>query len=135
VPAGGELTLAGGGVALDDRHVVLASRSLVGAQRIQGWARRRTRSRIPLLSIRATCSVPNPIDRYNLAQRDKLIADANGSVDLYIRADLPGKDQEANTLPAPRDKFTLVMRIYAPKETPPPILHGIWTPPPVKPVE
>ena len=76
--------------------------------------------------------VPNPINRYDLAQRDKLIANADGSVDLYIQAESPGQDKEANWLPAAKGKFTLVMRIYAPRKTPPSILDGTWTPPPVK---
>ncbi|MBP6733907.1 MAG: DUF1254 domain-containing protein [Chromatiaceae bacterium] len=79
--------------------------------------------------------VPNPIDRYDLAQRDKLNTNPDGSVDLYIQADSPGKDREANWLPAPKGKFQLVMRIYAPKKTPPSILDGTWTPPPVMKVQ
>ncbi|MGB5834251.1 MAG: DUF1254 domain-containing protein [Thiohalocapsa sp.] len=79
--------------------------------------------------------VPNQINRYDLAKRDPLIANPDGSVELYIQADSPGKDKEANWLPAPKGKFVLVMRIYAPLETPPSILDGSWTPPPVKPVD
>jgi len=76
--------------------------------------------------------VPNSIDRYDLAQRDKLVANRDGSVDLYIQAESPGKDKEANWLPAPKGKFNLVMRIYAPRKTPPSILDGTWAPPPVR---
>jgi hypothetical protein len=76
--------------------------------------------------------VPNPINRYDLAQRDKLITNPDGSVDLYIQAESPGKDKEANWLPAPKGKFNLVMRIYAPRGKPPSILDGSWTPPPVR---
>lgn len=79
--------------------------------------------------------VPNPIDRYDLAQRDKLTANADGSVDLYIQADPPGKDKEANWLPAPKGKFSLVMRIYQPRKAPPSILDGTWAPPPVSRVQ
>jgi hypothetical protein len=75
--------------------------------------------------------VPNPINRYDLAQRDKLVANSDGSIDLYIQAESPGKEREANWLPAPNGKFTLVMRIYAPRKTSPSILNGSWTPPPV----
>ena len=57
--------------------------------------------------------VPNAINRYDLAQRDKLVANADGSIDLYLQAESPGKDKEANWLPAPKGKFVLVMRIYA----------------------
>ncbi len=53
-------------------------------------------------------------------------------MDLYIQADSPGKDREANWLPAPKGKFILVMRIYAPREKPPSILDGTWVPPPMR---
>ena len=51
---------------------------------------------------------------------------------MYLQAESPGKDKEANWLPAPKGKFALVMRIYSPRKTPPSILDGTWTPPPVK---
>jgi hypothetical protein len=76
--------------------------------------------------------VPNPLNRYDLAQRDRLNTNPDGSVDLYLQADSPGKDKEANWLPAPKGKFVLVMRIYQPRTTPPSILDGSWTPPPVR---
>jgi hypothetical protein len=76
--------------------------------------------------------VPNPINRYDLAQRDRLITNQDGSVDMYLQAESPGKDKEANWLPAPSGKFALVMRIYSPLNTPPSILDGTWTPPPAK---
>jgi len=76
--------------------------------------------------------VPNAINRYDLAQRDKLVANPDGSIDLYIQAESPGKDKETNWLPAPKGKFLLVMRIYSPRKTPPSILDGTWTPPPVR---
>ena len=70
--------------------------------------------------------VPNPINRYTVSQRNKLKANADGSVDLYIQSESPGKDKEQNWLPAPKDKFILMMRLYWPKETPPSILDGSW---------
>jgi hypothetical protein len=76
--------------------------------------------------------VPNPIDRYELSQRNNFTANSDGSVDLYLQAESPGKDKEANWLPAPNGKFALVMRIYSPRQTPPSIVDGSWTPPPVK---
>jgi hypothetical protein len=76
--------------------------------------------------------VPNPIDRYDLGGRNRLITNPDGSVDFYLQAGSPGGDKEANCLPAPRGKFNLVLRIYSPKETPPSILDGTWTPPPVR---
>ncbi len=76
--------------------------------------------------------VPNPLNRYDLAQRDKLVTNADGSVDMFLQADSPGKDKQANWLPAPKGKFVLVMRIYAPSKAPPSIVDGSWTPPPVR---
>jgi hypothetical protein len=76
--------------------------------------------------------VPNPINRYDLAQRDKLITNPDGSVDLYLQPASPGKAKEANWLPAPKGKFYLVLRIYSPTGTPPSILDGTWTPPAVR---
>ena len=46
--------------------------------------------------------VPNPIDRYELSQRNTFVTNPDGSVDLYIQAESPGKDKEANWLPAPK---------------------------------
>jgi hypothetical protein len=76
--------------------------------------------------------VPNPINRYDLSQRNTFITNPDGSLDLYLQAASPGKDREANWLPAPQGQFVLVLRIYAPRDTPPSILDGTWTPPPVR---
>ena len=40
---------------------------------------------------------------------------ADGSLTLYIQKDSPGKDKEANWLPAPDGPIYLVMRLYWPK--------------------
>jgi len=76
--------------------------------------------------------VPNPINRYTVSSRNKFRANADGSIDLYIQKDSPGKDKEQNWLPAPAGEFVLMMRLYWPKETPPSILDGTWKPPAVK---
>src|SRR5271165_578851 len=73
--------------------------------------------------------VPNPLNRYNLSERNKFITNADGSVDLYLQADSPGKAKEANWLPAPKAKFIPMLRLYWPKETPPSIIDGTWKPP------
>jgi hypothetical protein len=73
--------------------------------------------------------VPNPIDRFAIGDRDKLAFNPDGSLDLYVQTDSPGKDKEANWLPAPNAApFALTMRIYAPR---PEAMDGSWTPPPV----
>ena len=51
---------------------------------------------------------------------------------LYIQNESPGKDKEANWLPAPKGKFVLMMRLYWPKEKDPSILDGTWAPPRVE---
>ena len=76
--------------------------------------------------------VANPLNRYNLSQRNKFKTNPDGSVDLYIQKDSPGKDRESNWLPAPPGGFVLMFRLYWPKETPPSILDGTWKPPEVK---
>ena len=76
--------------------------------------------------------VPNPINRYTVSSRNKFKTNADGSVDLYIQNESPGKDKESNWLPAPKDEFVLMMRLYWPKEKPPSILDGTWKPPEVK---
>ena len=40
--------------------------------------------------------VDNPLNRYTLSQRNKLKANPDGSVDLYIQNESPGKDKESN---------------------------------------
>ena len=76
--------------------------------------------------------VANPLNRYSISARDNLKANADGSVDLYIQNESPGADKESNWLPAPTDKFVLMLRLYWPKETPPSIINGTWKIPPVK---
>ncbi len=76
--------------------------------------------------------VPNPFERYDLGGRNRLITNPDGSVDFYLQADSPGADKEANWLPASKGKFNLVLRIYSPRGTPPSIVDGTWTPPPVR---
>lgn len=76
--------------------------------------------------------VENPIHRYTLSTRDALVPNADGSIDLHLQTESPGKDKEANWLPAPKGPFKLVLRLYAPPTAPPTILDGSWLPPPVK---
>lgn len=73
--------------------------------------------------------VPNELKRQTLSSRNKFVTNADGSVDLYLQADSPGKDKEANWLPAPKAKFAAMMRLYWPNETPPSIVDGSWKPP------
>jgi len=76
--------------------------------------------------------VPNDLNRYTLSSRFKFKYNRDGSLDFYIQKDSPGKDKEANWLPAPDGKFVLMLRLYWPKESPPSIIDGSWKPPAVE---
>ncbi len=75
--------------------------------------------------------VDNPINRYSISPRQDLKQNPDGSVDLYIQHESPGKDEESNWLPAPPGKFVLMLRMYWPSEEQPSIIDGTWTPPAV----
>jgi hypothetical protein len=60
-----------------------------------------------------------------LGDRNPLTPNTDGSLDLYIQAESPGKDKEANWLPVAKAPFTLLMRLYSPRAE---ILDGTWTP-------
>ncbi len=76
--------------------------------------------------------VDNPLNRYTVSERNDLKANADGSVDVYIQNESPGKDKESNWLPAPKDQFILMMRTYWPQEKPPSLIDGSWKIPGVK---
>ena len=76
--------------------------------------------------------VNNPINRYSISARQSLISNPDGSTDLYIQKDSPGKDKESNWLPAPAGDFILMLRMYWPQEKNPSIIDGSWKIPPVK---
>jgi hypothetical protein len=75
--------------------------------------------------------VPNPLNRFTVSPRNNPKLNKDGSLTLYFQHDSPGKAFEANWLPAPNGDFVPMLRMYWPKETPPSILDGSWTPPPV----
>ena len=72
----------------------------------------------------------NPISRYgfgNMAEKPAL--DADGGLTIPIQHDPPGKDREANWLPAPNGPFFMVMRLYQPEER---MYRGKYIVPPVE---
>lgn len=78
--------------------------------------------------------IKNPLNRYlvNSPMLPSLKKNKDGSLTLYVQKDSPGKDKEANWLPAPDGPMYIVMRLYWPKAEPPSILppgQGTWSPP------
>ena len=75
--------------------------------------------------------VKNPVNRYliNSPMLPQLKTDADGGLTIYIQADSPGKDKEANWLPAAKAPFMLTMRYYWPKAE---LLNDEWKSPPVQ---
>jgi hypothetical protein len=73
--------------------------------------------------------VANPLNRHNLASGDDLRTNPDGSIDLYIQAADPGKDRESNWLPAPKGPFTVMLRVYWPKQE---VVDGRWNPPGIR---
>ena len=71
--------------------------------------------------------VANPLNRYLVGDRSGLLANADGSVDVYIQNTLPA-GHESNWLPAPSGNFRLWLRAYMPGAA---ILDGKYTVPPV----
>jgi len=53
----------------------------------------------------------------------------NGSIDIYLQHDSPGKNHDPNWLPAPLGGFNITLRMYWPKSEDPSILDGTWKPP------
>jgi hypothetical protein len=79
----------------------------------------------------ASLLVANPINRYlvNSPMLPQFQRDADGGLTLLIQNESPGKDKEANWLPAPKGPFSLVMRLYSPKAE---ATEGKWTAPPLR---
>jgi hypothetical protein len=72
--------------------------------------------------------VANVLNRFALSSYMPFKTNADGSLDLYFQNESPGKDKEANWLPAPKGAFNLCMRLYGPRTE---ALTGRWNPPPV----
>ncbi|MBM4114198.1 MAG: DUF1254 domain-containing protein [Phycisphaerae bacterium] len=75
--------------------------------------------------------VPNPLNKFTVSMRDNPKFNDDGSLTLYFQNESPGKDKEANWLPAPKGAFIPMLRMYWPKQSSPSILDGTWSPPQV----
>jgi hypothetical protein len=74
--------------------------------------------------------VANDLGRYALGDRDPLVFNSDGSLDLYLQHDDPGPQRRTNWLPTPRGPIGVTMRLYDPR---PEVLDGSWAPPPLTP--
>jgi hypothetical protein len=72
--------------------------------------------------------VPNTMNRFAVSSWMPFKYNPDGLLSLYFQNENPGKDKEANWLPAPKGAFNLTMRLYGPKSE---ALTGRWNPPPV----
>jgi hypothetical protein len=57
--------------------------------------------------------VANPLKRYSVSDRSGLVANADGSVDIFLQNTAPA-GHESNWLPAPLGNFILWLRVYIP---------------------
>jgi hypothetical protein len=73
--------------------------------------------------------VANVLNRFAVSSWMPFNINADGSLDLYFQNKSPGKEKEANWLPAPAGAFNLTMRLYGPGAD---ALTGKWNPPAVK---
>jgi hypothetical protein len=76
--------------------------------------------------------VDNPINRYAIGDHDqanRLKVNNDGSIDIVIQNESPGKDKESNWLPSPKDGFNLILRCGWPEQR---LLNHGWAPPAVQ---
>jgi hypothetical protein len=73
--------------------------------------------------------VANELDRFAIGDRDPLVFNPDGSLDLYIQQTNPGPEREANWLPSAPGPIGPNLRLYAPSLD---VLERHWHPPPVR---
>lgn len=83
---------------------------------------------LTMYELPASLLYANPINRYliNSPMLADLKRDPDGGITIYVQNESPGKEREANWLPAPKGPFFAVMRLYWPK---PAALNGKWNAP------
>ncbi|MBY2908558.1 DUF1254 domain-containing protein [Rhizobium leguminosarum] len=66
----------------------------------------------------------NPLKRYSIGDRTKgLVYGKDKSLTIYLGHSSPGKGKEANWLPTPDGKYSLVARVYGPEKA---AMDGTW---------
>ena len=77
--------------------------------------------------------VGNQANRYAIGDRNDLHFAEDGSLTLYVQNDRPADANQArNWLPAPKQPFNLILRLYWPG---PEILNALWQPPVIERVD
>ena len=70
---------------------------------------------LSMYDARSSYPIKNPLNRYVVGSDSKNMKfNANGSLTIYLQSENPGKEKEANWLPAPNGPFRLILRSYAP---------------------
>ena len=74
---------------------------------------------LTMYELPASLLTANPLNRYllNSPMLPQFKRDADGGLTLIIQNESPGKDKEANWLPAPKGPFSMIMRLYWPKKS------------------
>ena len=72
--------------------------------------------------------IDNPIQRHTIGDRDPLVFNPDGTLDILIQHEQP-KIKVSNWLPAPANTFEVTLRLYLPKTE---FLDGTWKLPPIE---
>jgi hypothetical protein len=73
--------------------------------------------------------ISNPVNRFGIGNMAETLApDTEGGLTIFIQNESPGTDKETNWLPAPKEGFFLIMRLYQPEER---MYRGEYIIPPV----
>jgi hypothetical protein len=83
---------------------------------------------LTMYELPASLLVENPLNRYlmNSTMVSQFNTDPDGGITIFFQNENPGNNKEANWLPSPKGPFSVVMRLYWPKED---ALTGKWTNP------
>jgi hypothetical protein len=78
--------------------------------------------------------VANPIGRYSIRDTAAgLMKDPRGGLTIYLQAESPGKEKEANWLPCPSNgEWFVILRMYLPR---PEVIKAEWECPPIERVD
>ena len=72
----------------------------------------------------------NSIKRYGIGNMAEVLeVNSDGSLTIYIQHEAPGKNKNKNWLPAPKEEFFLMIRMYQPEEK---MIRGAYVLPPLQ---